>query len=83
MAEWQTVMTEDEFEHWVGFYRDYPFDDFHRYHRPAAMVSVSLGGGKVEDKLEWLAPEPLPDGMTRADVNTLKAFGLTPPKRGD
>jgi hypothetical protein len=76
-------MSQVEFDRWVEFYIDYPFDDMHRYHRPAALIAQSMGGGDIKDKLEWLAPEPLPDGMSAADLNTLKAFGFTPESTGD
>ena len=71
-------MTQAEFNNWVAFYRDQPFDDLHRYHRPAALVSVSMGGGDVKERLEWLQPEPVPDGLNQADLVTIKAFGFTP-----
>jgi hypothetical protein len=78
VAEWQASMTQAEFNNWVAFYRDQPFDDLHRYHRPAALVSVSMGGGDVKERLEWLQPEPVPDGLNKADLVTIKAFGFTP-----
>lgn len=78
MAELQTAMTQSEYIGWQEFYRSFPFDDLHRYHRPAAMVSVSLGGGKVAERLEWLQPEPIPEGMSLADFNTFKALGFDP-----
>jgi hypothetical protein len=71
-------MSQAEFHRWIQFYREQPFDDFHRYHRPAALVSVSLAGGDIKERLEWLQPEPIPDGLDRADVATMKAFGFTP-----
>jgi hypothetical protein len=71
-------MTQAEFQRWIQFYREQPFDDFHRYHRPAALVSVSMAGGDIKERLEWLQPEPIPDGLDRADVATIKAFGFTP-----
>lgn len=58
----------------MAFYQDYPFDDKHRYYRPAALVSVSMSGGEVQKKLDWLQP---PSIENTADYNTLKAFGLT------
>lgn len=73
-------MTQKEFDRWMQFYRDQPFDDLHRYHRPAALISVSMGGGDVKERLEWLQPEPLPDGLDYADVRTMQAFGFTTPK---
>lgn len=70
-------MTVPEVLAWQKFYSLYPFDDLHRFHRPAAMVAAAWGG-KYEDRLEFLAPEPIPDGMSQADMNTLKAFGIKP-----
>lgn len=70
-------MSAAEFQGWIAFYQMYPFDDLHRFHRPAAMVGAAMGG-KYEDRLEFLCPEPLPPGMTRADYNTMKAFGMKP-----
>ena len=72
-------MSRDEFLAWVEFYKLYPFDDFHRYHRPAALVAAASGGGSVLERLEWLQPEPRIPGYSDADLNTLKAFGFKPP----
>lgn len=80
-------MSRVEFESWVAFYELHPFDDLHRYHRPAAMVASSLGGGSITDRLAWLAPEPAapdyldPEQYSDADRRTLDAFGLKPIKR--
>lgn len=78
-------MSATEFEGWKAFYRMFPFDDLHRYHRPAAAIGVSCGG--TYDKLmDFLAPEPIPPGMTQADWNTMKAFrnlGVGPPRKKD
>ena len=71
-------MTQAEFSKWVEFYRMAPFDDLHRYHRPAALVAAASGGGKVPDLLDWLAPEPVPQGYSKADMQTLKALGVKP-----
>lgn len=49
-------MTNAEFESWIEFYRRWPFDDRHRFHRPAALVAAT-NGGKVEQYLEWLQPQ--------------------------
>lgn len=67
-------MTRVEFERWVDFYMAQPFDDFHRIHRPAALVSASMGGD-IKDKLEWLQPS---GEIADADANTLAAFGFKP-----
>jgi hypothetical protein len=50
------AMPRREFEAWREFYVLYPFDDLHRYHRPAALVSVSLGGGDLQQRIDWLQP---------------------------
>lgn len=48
-------MTQAEFEGWIEFYRRWPFDDLHRFYRPAALVASSMGG-KVDQCLDWLQP---------------------------
>jgi hypothetical protein len=62
---------------WIEFYRLYPFDDLHRYHRPAALVSGSMGG-KIDKALDWLQPEPAIGDFSDADMTVLKAFGIRP-----
>lgn len=74
-------MTRLEFEEWTQYYKLFPFDDYHRFHRPAALVANSMGGGSMRDKLEWLQPDPAYAGMSEADARTLAAFGLKPPAR--
>ena len=71
-------MTQAEFRSWVEFYELHPFDDFHRFHRPAALVAASMGGGSVAEKLDWLQPKPQDEtgDLSDADLNTLRAFGL-------
>ena len=73
-------MTQPEFLAWVEFYKLYPFDDFHRFYRPAALVAGSFGGGDMQQRLEWLQPDPAAADLTLADMNTLKAFGFKPPR---
>jgi hypothetical protein len=75
-------MTQKEFQDWMEFYRNHPFDDLHRYHRPAALVSVSMAGGDIKERLEWLAPEPVPDGLSDADARTMRALGIKPSAKG-
>jgi len=79
VAEWQGSMTRGEFLAWAEFYKLYPFDDLHRYHRPAAMTAAAMGGATVAERLDWLQPEPKAFDYSMADINTLKAFGFTPP----
>jgi hypothetical protein len=58
----------------------FPFDDYHRFYRPAAMVAVSMGGGNVKPILEWLQPEPVIGEFDSSDLRTFAALGITPPK---
>jgi hypothetical protein len=69
-------MSNAEFLQWVEFYKLYPFDDYHRYFRPAALVSASMGGS-VEKSLEWLQPDDTGD-YSEVDVSLLRTFGLKP-----
>lgn len=86
VAEWQTVMTQAEFERWAEFYQMHPFDDLHRYYRPAALISRSMNGAEVEVLLEWLQPKQVEvegvEGFSEADIRTMKALGMTMRKRG-
>lgn len=72
-----------EFEAWRQFYRDHPFDDLHRYHRPAALIASHGTRNRqqsIDDALKWLCPDPVADGLADADLKTLAAFGLKPPR---
>lgn len=78
VRELQSGMSRAEFKRWGLFYRRYPFDDLHRYHRPAALVSTALGGGdEMQARLAWLFPDQGIEGMTDADVTTMRALGYT------
>ena len=75
IAELRQRMTRREFLSWMEFHRLFPFDDHHRFHRPAVLIAQTLGGGDQQKKLDWLQPDPRNDGLSDADMNTLKAFG--------
>lgn len=75
------AIPEPEFQGWREFYRLYPFDDMHRFHRPAALVAGSLGGGELKDRLDWLQPDPVNAGWDEADLRTFAAFGVKPPMK--
>ena len=79
-------MSQAEFERWFDFYQMHPFDDLHRYHRPAALISHSMAGAEVDKLLEWLQPQyniDQEDDYSEADLRTFKALGMTPPKKGN
>lgn len=67
-------MLASEFDTWLAFYKDFPFDDFHRFHRPAALIAYGKTTNSFEDNLNFLQREQLPDGMSEDDFATLKAF---------
>lgn len=76
-------MSSREFAGWVAYYKACPFDDKHRYHRPAALVAAKAGNVidvsvAIQDYLDWLAPDPELQSFTSADVTTLRAFGIRP-----
>lgn len=70
-------------EGWREFYLLYPFDDLHRYHRPAALVASSFMSKNPADyrrqAIEWLQPKPLVPNFGDVDMRTLNAFGVVPP----
>ena len=76
VADLRVRMTEDEFQDWLDFFQMYPFDDLHRIHRPAALVSVSMAGGgdAFADRLEVLQPDPKLAGLSEVDRSLIKAF---------
>ena len=85
-------MTESEFRSWQQFYQESPFDDLHRYHRPAAMLAQVQVGGDFSARLSWLAGGSglnqdqdqfphLSDEFTDADLRSFEALGL-PPRKG-
>lgn len=76
VADLHVRMTEEEFQDWLDFFAMYPFDDLHRIHRPAALVSVSMAGGgeAFADRLEILQPDPKLAGLSEVDRSLIKAF---------
>lgn len=68
-------MPAAELEGWRAFYELYPFDDLHRFHRPAAALGTAFGG-KYESIIGFLAPTPNEPDMTDADRDVAKALGF-------
>ena len=68
-------MSVPEFVRWMQYYKRNPFDDLHRYHRPAALVSVSMGGGDFIERVDFLRDsleyESSSDYMTVAEEETM------------
>ncbi len=74
-------MTEDEWLRWIEFYKQNPFDDYHRFYRPAAHIARAMAGGEIEDHLAWLEKRVVSASYSDADLQTMKAFGMKPPMR--
>jgi len=76
VGELKATLSQREFGDWMTFYRAHPFDDHHRYHRPAALVARSMSGGEIQPLLDWLHPPTWSDGLEQSDINTLRALGI-------
>jgi hypothetical protein len=87
------MISERDFQGLREFYRMYPFDDYHRFHRPAALVAGAMAGGDMAARLEWLQPDTAASPATgtpqlpsiigdysSADLSVMVALGVTPPK---
>jgi hypothetical protein len=77
IGQMRAAMTPREFSQWAEFYKLFPFDDRHRFHRPAAMVAAAFGG-KYEDRLAFLSPDPVVAKFSRSDMGIMKALGVKP-----
>lgn len=64
----------DELESWRQFYQLFPFDDLHRYHRPAALIKAS-NANSFEELCQVLQPTPAPEGLSTADAQIMRMFG--------
>ncbi len=73
-------MTVPEFLAWIEFFKQNPFDDYHRFYRPAAMVAHSMSGADLDDLLGWLERRPAPN-ISAVEQNMLKALGMKPPRK--
>lgn len=71
-------MGAGEFERWRQYYLDMPFDDEHRYYKPAALVAALAGktGKGVDTYLDFLRPPR--HRYNDADMSVFKAFGIKP-----
>lgn len=83
IGQLRAAMTPREFAAWGEFYRLFPFDDRHRIHRPAALIAASMGGTKFDKLMEFLSPEPKPEGFSKVDLSIMDALGVKPPPPKD
>lgn len=77
VEEWKVAITPAAFQRWVAFYTLFPFDDFHRFHRPAALVATSFAGGEIGPRLDWLQPDSSTAELSETDIGLMKLFGVT------
>ena len=61
VAELRQRMSVAEYMRWMEFYQRNPFDDLHRYQKPAAFVAQSMAGGDFEEKITFLRGEIVSD----------------------
>lgn len=71
----KATLTPEEFEDWRQFYTRWPFDDLHRFHRPAALVAAHFGGD-FEKALSVLHPpvQDPDDPLTDVDRQVFSAL---------
>lgn len=72
-------MSQVEFDRWIEFYRFHPFDDMHRYHRPAALLAAR-NGVDIQKALDYLHPPRMPDGIDHVGMSVMRALGVKPPE---
>ena len=68
-------MTRSEFVAWIQFYQRWPFDDFHRFHRPAALIASSMGGEEMQKLIDFLSPPVHVRKFCELDEQILSRFG--------
>ena len=77
----QARMSEREFQRWQRFYLQQPFDDVHRYYRPAALQAAAFGGGNIGEMMDFLVNKAEKPPETDADLSVFAAFGVPPPEQ--
>lgn len=73
-------MPERQIHAWREFYVLYPFDDYHRHYRPAALIASRQPGGSMQEFLQFLLPDPVSGGFADSDLRTFAALGIKPPR---
>lgn len=69
-------MSAHEYMRWQQFYLQNPFDDLHRYHRPAAFVAANMSGADIKKSLDFLVNRQVDDaqGLSDVDLSILNLF---------
>lgn len=76
VSEWKRSMSAAEFVRWCSYYRQSPFDDRHRYMRPAALIAAGVYRSKKgpEYFLDYLQPRE--SSYSSVDESVFRAFGV-------
>lgn len=76
LGELAELLTEEEIDYWREFYRQHPFDDHHRYHRPAAYVASRHAGSQAaaayDAGLTFLSPKPKKPSRTLRPARVIR-----------
>ncbi|RPD90518.1 hypothetical protein EGK75_01100 [Neisseria weixii] len=81
VAELKSRMSDPEFRRWQQFYMQQPFDDIHRYYRPAALQAASFSGGNIGEIMDFLInKDERAQAEQSADLSVFAAFGVAPPQ---
>jgi len=74
-------MSTRELNGWIDYFNRHPFDDLHRYHRPALADTLIRGGVAFDGVIDWMQGDTTEKASeSTADENTLRALGLSRPK---
>lgn len=60
VAEAEARMSRGEFCDWYDRYVAEPFDDAHRFHRPAAWLAFQFNGVQPRESMKWLTDGTMP-----------------------
>lgn len=78
VGQLKQTLTNKEYLDWVAYYKSYPFDDFHRFHRPAALLVSRGKNEQLDAALKFLdINSVLPgeinmDEMSEADMSIIQ-----------
>lgn len=65
-------MTRREFRCWWEFYQRWPFDDLHRFHRPAATIAAVPAGDKFSEAFNSFVEHLQPTVATPEQIEAKK-----------
>lgn len=74
------MLTLAEFERWRQFYLRWPFDDAHRFHRPAALVATlpPIGSNATSEDLQRVFWQRVAALAGQDEADALQRGGMGP-----